>query len=172
MREYFVSGGAMKPIERFLAKVKQRGFGCWEWQGCLNSCGYGQFEWENGTSPHRFSYEYFNGPLIDGLTIDHLCRNRCCVNPSHLEQVTERENILRGTGASARNALREFCKCGEMLTYIAKWDERRCATCRRKKQMEWGREYYRKNRKKIMAKVSAYRLKNREAVRKDERDKI
>lgn len=70
--------------------------GCWEWDGTLSVEGYGVFR-ENyrQIKAHRWTYEQFVGPIPDGLTIDHLCRNRRCVNPAHLEPVTAGENARR-----------------------------------------------------------------------------
>lgn len=77
--------------------------GCWNWLGSVNRDGYGQIsfmayvngrEW-NGYLAHRLSYTLFRGPLVKGLEIDHLCRNRSCVAPSHLEQVPHRTNSQR-----------------------------------------------------------------------------
>ena len=70
--------------------------GCWLWLGATTDNGYGSF-WADGRShrAHRFAYAQFVGPIPSGLTLDHLCRNRICVNPKHLEPVTDRENILR-----------------------------------------------------------------------------
>lgn len=72
---------------------------CWLWQGSLYDNGYGRF-CPGGRSKnmraHRFSYEHFNGPIPDGLQIDHTCEERACVNPAHLEAVTGQENIIRG----------------------------------------------------------------------------
>lgn len=69
---------------RFESKV-QRGPGCWEWQGMRCHHGYAYF---GGRGAHRLAYELWVGPIPAGLTIDHLCRNRGCVNPTHLEAVT------------------------------------------------------------------------------------
>lgn len=61
---------------------------------------------------HRLSYEHFVGPILDGLTIDHLCRDRACVNPAHLEAVTISINVLRGFNPMAINARKTHCPLG------------------------------------------------------------
>src|SRR6202030_118623 len=66
--------------------------GCWLWLGACNEFGYGKF---GKVKAHRFSYEREKGPIPDGLEIDHLCRNKSCVNPDHLEAVTHGENRRR-----------------------------------------------------------------------------
>ncbi len=122
-------------IEKFLPKIKVVDNGCWEWQGCEVGRGYGGF---NGTYAHRFSYELFNNTIIPaGLTIDHLCRNRKCVNPDHLEAVSLKENILRGTCPPAKNALKTHCPRGhpydEVNTYINPKGWRICNICKKQK---------------------------------------
>mgnify|MGYP001608583411 CR=1 FL=1 len=81
--------------ERFWAKVLV-GDGCWDWQASKTPGGYGSFRAADRTvCAHRFSYELLVGPIPEGLDLDHLCRNKGCVNPEHLEPVTRRENMLR-----------------------------------------------------------------------------
>lgn len=117
--------------------------GCWVWTGCLdgyhrtrNHGGYGQFyvqhrQWKS----HRFAYEFLVGPVPLGLNLDHLCRNRACCNPAHLEPVTQKENVRRGVGMSSQiSKAKTHCKRGHELTpentYLAPCgDGRRCWTC-------------------------------------------
>lgn len=90
---------------------------CWLWQGKVSAGGYGEAGSKfNGTiMAHRIMYEWVVGPIPEGLVIDHLCRVRLCVNPAHLEAVTEKENILRGTGPTAIRARKTHCKYGHPL---------------------------------------------------------
>ena len=105
------------PIERFLASFSIEETGCWLWQGTLDTGEYGLFFAEKiYFGAHRWSYEWFIGPIPDGLTIDHLCRVHRCVNPDHLEPVTHRENCLRGIAPAAQNAHKTHCKYGHEFT--------------------------------------------------------
>ena len=75
---------------------------CWEWAGAHDNHGYSKTSFEyRDMAAHRVAYELVVGPIPEGLTIDHLCRNRGCVNPAHLEPVTQRENTLRGVSPAA-----------------------------------------------------------------------
>jgi hypothetical protein len=95
-------------MERFLAKVKKDSSGCWLWTGGRKPTGYGNFKAHSKSTvnAHRWSYEQHVGPIPDGLVLDHLCRVRHCVNPAHLEPVTTRVNLARGTRWPAKSAAR------------------------------------------------------------------
>ena len=110
--------------------------GCWEWQGRLDRWGYGHFSFKGSNLAHRFSYWVFKHPIPDGLTIDHLCRVKHCVNPDHMEAVTTRENTLRSDGPSARFARRTHCQNGHEFTPENTRYEtpthRKCRACQRR----------------------------------------
>lgn len=85
----------------FWTRVRKVESGCWEWTANLTAAGYGMLNVGNGKYgyAHRYSWEHMRGPIPAGLTIDHLCRNRRCVNPDHLEPVTQAENNRRAREA-------------------------------------------------------------------------
>lgn len=105
--------------------------GCWPWLGYLQpSAGYGM---HGRRLAHRVAYELAVGPIPQGLELDHLCRNRGCVNPAHLEPVTHRTNALRGEGVGARNARMSGCPCGRPYDLVD-GGKRRCRPCRYRQQ--------------------------------------
>lgn len=111
--------------------------GCWLWTGFFNDDGYGRFlVWrcKRKFFAHRLSWVMHNGPIPAGLVIDHICRNRGCINPAHLRVVTRRENNLAGFGYAGRLARRERCLRGHEFDLLEIRDthvSRRCRECRR-----------------------------------------
>ena len=104
---------------------------CWLWQGYRNDRGYGRI---GSKIAHRIIYELLVGPIPVGLTLDHLCRVRHCVNPAHLEPVDNKTNILRGVSFSAINAKKETCPLGHAYTLRRDGSTHRrrdCLVCKR-----------------------------------------
>lgn len=163
---------------RFWKKVEKTP-SCWIWTAYIDKKGYGQFN-PNGisTGAHRFSYflAYKNLPP----EIDHTCRNTKCVNPSHLEAVSHRVNMLRGiTNMAVINAQKTVCNNGHKLTpdniYINEKGWRRCKKCakkdrgsfylkNRKRQIERGKRYYRENKEHLKKLRHNRYIKNKEVA--------
>lgn len=117
--------------------------GCWEWICPKKPGGYAAVT-INGTRhvSHRLAFEVFIGQIPAGLVLDHLCRNTYCINPDHLEPVTQQENILRGIGRSAVNAEKTHCPRGHKYTPENVWinsGRRYCRACRRSLNAEYKR---------------------------------
>lgn len=90
---------------------------CWNWTAALNHYGYGVVRVEKrARMAHRHIYELLVGPIPERRDLDHLCRNRRCVNPAHLEPVSRRTNLLRGQTITARNAAVTHCPHGHEYT--------------------------------------------------------
>jgi hypothetical protein len=116
--------------------------GCWLWLGSYSHNGYGQV-WFNGGNlrAHRVFWEDENGPIPDGLELDHLCKVRCCVNPAHLEAVTRKENIRRseaGLERGRQQMAKKRCPRGHEYSgenlYRYADGHRACRACRRAAQ--------------------------------------
>lgn len=151
--------GGLSP--NMLSKIEFTG-SCWTWTGAVQSRGYGSIANGRGgtTQAHRRAYMELVGPIPAGLTIDHLCMNKLCVNPEHLEPVTGAENT--------RRAFRQqtHCKFGHLLsgdnlrlvTRATGNTRRVCVTCQRRN----GREHMRAHRE---AKRGAFASRARPGIR-------
>lgn len=135
----FRRGVPARPLaERFWEKVnKDAPSGCWEWMGTKNDLGYGVFfvkKGHSGKRAHRIAFELVKGAIPAGLELDHLCRNPSCVDPTHLEPVTHRVNILRGAGHIPQQIYRTHCPKGhpyDEANTIRSGGHRYCKTCKR-----------------------------------------
>lgn len=122
---------------RFWPKVQEAGaLECWLWTGSLKSSGYGQI-YKDGRphAAHRVAYELLIGEIPEGLVLDHLCRVRTCVNPWHLDPVTDEVNIARGVFSETKAPSKTHCRNGHEFTErnvrLDPEGYRRCRTCER-----------------------------------------
>jgi len=126
-------------LERFHEKYEVQPNGCWIWMSAQNGTGYGQFSFEGKPRlAHRWFYERTKKKVEQGKELDHLCRNRSCVNPDHLEEVSRSENNRRGLiGERTRERSRAITHCphgheySADNTYMTKAGTRCCKTCKR-----------------------------------------
>lgn len=141
---------ATQVVDRFWTRVLRTDT-CWLWQAATRGGGYGVF-WDGRRQAvaHRFAYELLVGPIPDGLHLDHLCRNRACVNPAHLEPVTCRENLVRSPVTfQGVNARKTHCIHGHEFTpentYVVTTKTgmpgRQCRACRRRITSEYRSRY-------------------------------
>lgn len=155
-----MSGGPIRSNSlpaRFWAKVRNAAaLDCWEWTAGRDTGGYGQFSIDGRLrKAHRVAWELLRGDIPDGLELDHLCRNRSCVNPWHLEPVTHQVNAVRGLTpilSRARNLAKTHCPKGHPYSgenlYITPIGQRHCRTCRSAQAHE---AYLRKKARKVAA---------------------
>lgn len=143
----------MNTLERFLPKFERLSDSeCWMWSAHRDRGGYGQFSVGGRLRrAHRVAYELFVGPIPEGRQIDHTCHDpqtcaggrscphRACVNPAHLQPVTNRENVLRGIGPTAVNAAKTHCNHGHSLedAYIERDGGRNCRHCQRRRSRKY-----------------------------------
>lgn len=120
--------------ERFWAKVNVpfQPSGCWEWTACVHPNGYGKFAIKREAFwAHRVSYTTLIGPIPDGRELDHMCRNRSCVNPDHLRAVTQQVNQACGYSPITINKRKVLCSRGHDDWIVVKDGTRVCTICRR-----------------------------------------
>ncbi|WP_443217247.1 HNH endonuclease signature motif containing protein [Sphingobium sp. YC-XJ3] len=136
----------VRPIKvRLMERISVEGE-CWFWTGTINPKGYGSLSVRGRCNlAHRLSYEAFCGPIGDGLQIDHLCRNRACINPDHLEAVTASENCKRAAPFHPGSRPRTHCLRGHEFAgdnlFVGRGGKRYCRACCRIR--EASRRHYR-----------------------------
>lgn len=124
-------------IERFIAKlcIDHGEAGCWHWMGYKDPSGYGRFRTAGEFRAHRWSFAAFRGPIPTGMVIDHICRQRDCVNPAHLRAVTSGENTHAQNSIAPAKLLKEAAQCvhghpfDEVNTLYTKRGYRYCREC-------------------------------------------
>jgi hypothetical protein len=144
LRKQYAGETTEQRLERL--HVPEPNSGCWLWTGRLNRYGYGHAIFDRKLQlAHRVAYTLFKGSIPSGLQLDHLCRVRCCINPDHLEPVTNKENLSRG-----RNSKRDQSHCvnGHEFTeentywYADKgYRHRMCRECASARNKRWKREH-------------------------------
>ena len=146
------------PRDRFWPKVEKTE-SCWNWIGCIDNLGYGKFSFNRKTiRAHRFIFILLNIEIPKILCVDHLCGNRKCVNPEHLELVSPKTNSLRSFSPPAMNSRKTFCNFGheynESNTYLRPDGRRGCHQCRQ----AYNLTYYEYHREKFLLKLKNKRM--------------
>lgn len=157
--------------ERVEARISpEPNTGCWLWTGARTHLGYGRVLWEGKNRyAQRVIYALLRRPIPAGLQLDHLCRVPACVNPQHLEVVTQRENLRRGMGCSARNTRKISALCGHPYDAVTSQGARICLACYSAARREYSRENYEKYRTYMQEYRRTHRAQCREYERKYER---
>ena len=125
------------PVEKRLARLTNKSeSGCWIWLGGKQSSGHGKIRIDGKTHQvHRVAFELARGRVPAGLVLDHTCKNPSCINPKHLEPVTQRVNLLRGNTIPALHAAKTHCPCGHPYSgdnlCINNRGQRVCKACKR-----------------------------------------
>lgn len=161
-----ISNVPPESISRIFKKIViDKQTGCWNWIGSLNH-GYGEVRINNILyKVHRFMYAWMIAPTPKGKgkdipVLDHVCNNRKCCKPAHLQLFSDTENILKGIGATARNAKKTHCHNGHSLPTFITGGKRRCMICRR----FWNNRNYAKNPDFFKSKVRDRRLRLNKVV--------
>jgi hypothetical protein len=162
---------------RIMNHVQEDENGCWNWMISKGGGGYATTKINNVTVRiHRIIYEHYKGKIPPDLELDHLCRNRACINPEHLEAVSHRENAVRGISFVAENAAKGQCSNGHPYDMVDTDGHRRCSICLKEYQhnhyiknrevyIENAKKSVEKNKEKVKEYQKEYRLRNREKVR-------
>jgi hypothetical protein len=117
--------------QRWWLKVAKMPGGCWLWTGAKSTNGYGRIRIGGvQVGAHRVGYEILVGPIAEGMQLDHRCRVRLCVNPGHLEVVTNRENVLRGSSPTATTYWLPTCRRGHSKDEFGRLDAKGHWQCR------------------------------------------
>jgi hypothetical protein len=125
---------AARTRENFWSRV-EKGADCWQWKGAMDRNGYGRFSGRGMLMAHRYSYQQHKGDIPVGITVDHLCFNRGCVNPDHLRLLTRSENAR-----NQQSTLRTHCKNGHPFddgNTAVRRGSRRCKICRNEVERQW-----------------------------------
>lgn len=153
-------GHWVNTIDRILHCHVEKTDGCWIWKGYKKD-GYGHAQYDGKLhQAHRLIYESLKGPIPEGLNLDHLCRNPSCVNPDHLEPVTQQENILRGLKGRMRTHCAKGHPYSEYLYLLPGTTTRRCKICKGEAHQRW----VEKNRERVRTYLQQWKRARKAAM--------
>jgi hypothetical protein len=137
---------------------------CWEWLGAKITKGNFSYPHLGNKYVHILTFELVNGPITKGLVLDHLCKNTMCVNPKHLEEVTQQENVWRSNSTAGINHRKTHCIRGHILDgdnlRITSNGSRQCKECSKIRMAEW----WIKNRDTLKESRKNYREQNKKGA--------